>query len=129
MATELEIWEENLRKIFSELDHILEEKYGSLFPLNPVRAQHGRTNNPEDSGLFDVGAAYSAGFGSEYGEGYVIEIRWATLTPVPEETRKEAELIVEEYLGKRLPEKFPGKQLRVVRDGTLMKIIGNLSLE
>ncbi|HCE44611.1 MAG TPA: hypothetical protein DET40_13780 [Lentisphaeria bacterium] len=129
MATELETWEESLRNIFYELDHILEDRYGSTFPLNPVRAGHGATNNPEDSGLFDVGAAFSAGFGSRHGEGYVIETRWATLKPVPEETRKEAESIVEAYLNRRLPEVFPGKNLQVVRDGTLLKIIGDLSLK
>jgi len=129
MATELEIWEENLRNIFQELDHVLEDKYGSQFPVNPVRARRGATNNPEDSGLFDVGAAFSAGFGSQYGEGYVVEIIWATLKAVPDAIRKEAESIVEVHLNKRLPEVFPDKNLKVVRDGTLMKIIGNLSLK
>ncbi|MFZ2656227.1 MAG: hypothetical protein WAX69_14950 [Victivallales bacterium] len=128
MATELEIWEENLRNIFHELDLILEDRYGSLFPVNPVRAQHGTTDNPEYSGLFDVGASFSAGFGSQYGEGYVVQIRWATLKKVPDVARKEAEAIVEFHLNKRLPEVFPGKKLSVVRDGTLMKIVGDLSL-
>ncbi len=129
MATELETWEAVLRKIFHELDDVLEEKYGALFPVNPVRARHGTTDNPEYSGLFDIGASFSAGFGSEYGEGYVIQIRWATLNKVPDDVKMEAEKIVVEHLGRRLPEEFPGRNLRVVRDGGLMKIVGNLSLE
>ena len=128
MATELEMWENKLRKIFKEINDTLEDKYGSIFPLNPVRARHASTSDPESDGLFDVGAAYSTGLGSKYGEGYVIEIRWATLKPVPEEMRKEAENIAENILNSRLPEEFPGKNLKVVHDGDVMKIVGDLSL-
>lgn len=129
MATELEKWEEKLRNVFKEIDHILEEKYGGEFPRNPVRAQRGATSNPESDGLFDVGATYSAGFGSKFGEGYVIETRWATLKPVPTELEKEAEKIVEKVLNDKLHSEFPGKNLKVVRDGEILKIVGDLSLK
>ena len=115
MATELEMWEGKLRKIFKEINDVLEEKYGSLFPLNPVRARHGTTSDPESDGLFDVGATYSTGLGSKFGEGYVIEVRWATLKPVPEEMQKEAGAIAEKILNNRLAEEFPGKNLEVVQ--------------
>lgn len=128
MASELEIWEEKLRRIFKEANDVLEEKYGSLFPLNPVRAKHGTTSDPESDGLFDVGATYSTGLGSKYGEGYVVEVRWATLSSVPEEMQKEAEAIVEDILNKRLPDEFPGKNLKVLHDADLMKIVGDLSI-
>jgi hypothetical protein len=128
MASELEIWEEKLRRIFKEANDVLEEKYGSLFPLNPVRAKNGTTSDPESDGLFDVGATYSTGLGSKYGEGYVVEVRWATLSSVPEEMQKEAEAIVEDILNKRLPDEFPGKNLKVLHDGDLMKIVGDLSI-
>ena len=129
MATELEMWEGKLRKIFKEINDVLEEKYGSLFPLNPVRARHGTTSDPESDGLFDVGATYSTGLGSKFGEGYVIEVRWATLKPVPEEMQKEAGAIAEKILNNRLAEEFPGKNLEVVHDGDVMKIVGDLSLK
>ena len=128
MASELEIWEEKLRRIFKEANDVLEEKYGGLFPLNPVRAKNGTTSDPESDGLFDVGATYSTGLGSKYGEGYVVEVRWATLRSVPEEMQKEAEAIVEDILNKRLPDEFPGKNLKVLHDGDLMKIVGDLSI-
>jgi len=129
MATELEIWEGKLRKIFNEANDVLEDKYGSLFPLNPVRAKHGSTSSPESDGLFDVGATYSTGLGSKYGEGYVVEIRWATFSQIPENLIIESESIVENILNRRLPEEFPGKNLKVVHDGEIMKIVGNLSLK
>lgn len=128
MPTELEIWEGKLRNIFSDINDFLEEKYAGLFPLNPVRPKHRATSNPECDGLFDVGAAYSTGLGSKYGEGYVIDIMWATLKPVSDEMRKDAETIVEKVLNKRLPIEFPGKNLKVVHDGDVMKIVGDLSL-
>jgi hypothetical protein len=128
MATELEIWEGRLRKIFKEINDVLEEKYCGIFPLNPVRARHGTTSDPESDGLFDVGATYSTGLGSKYGEGYVIEVRWATLSKIPETLVMESESIVENILNSRLPEEFPGKNLRVVHDGDVMKIVGDLSL-
>lgn len=128
MATELEIWEWKLRKVFKIINDVLEDKYGSLFPLNPVRARHGTTSDPECDGLFDVGATYSTGLGSKYGEGYVIEVRWATLKPVPDEMRKDAEAIAESILNNSLPNEFPGKNLKVVHDGDIMKIVGDLSL-
>lgn len=128
MATELEIWEGKLRKIFKEINDFLEGKYGALFPLNPVRPRHGTTSDPECDGLFDVGATYTTGLGSKHGEGYVIDVRWATLTPVPDEMRKYAEAVTESILNKRLSSEFPGKKLKVVHDGDIMKIVGDLSL-
>ena len=129
MATEREIWEEKLKRIFDEVDHLLEDKYGGHFPLHPVRPKRGRSANPESDGLFDVGASFTAGFGSAHGQGYLIEIRWSTLSAIPEDLKSEAEAIVADTLDKRLSDEFPGKSLKVVRDGHSMKIIGDLSLE
>ncbi len=128
MPTELEIWEAKLKKIFGEIDNLLEDRYGSLFPLHPVRPKRGSTSNPEFDGLFDVGASFTAGFGSRHGEGYVIQISWSTLVNVSEQIRGEAQKIALEHLQLRLPEEFPGKDLKVVQDGKVMKIIGDLSL-
>ncbi|MCX6983963.1 MAG: hypothetical protein NT118_04310 [Lentisphaerae bacterium] len=77
---------------------------------------------------FDVGATYSTGLGSKYGEGYVVEVRWATLSKIPAPMIIESESIAETILDSRLPEEFPGKNLRVVHDGDVMKIVGDLSL-
>ncbi|OGV37932.1 MAG: hypothetical protein A2X48_01300 [Lentisphaerae bacterium GWF2_49_21] len=129
MATELEIWEGKLGGIFNEIDHLLEDRYGSLFPLHPVRPKRGRTANPESDGLFDVGASFTAGFGSAHGQGYVIEIRWSTLSKVSDDMKSEAENIIINVLGRRLPEEFPGRALKVVRDGHVLKITGDLSLD
>ena len=126
--TRLEEWERKLRQVFDRIDDYLEDKYGSMYPLHPARARRGRTSSKSHDGLFNVGAAYSAGFGSEHGEGYVLEVRFSTLRRVPKDIRAKIEAEVVELLEKELPEKFPGKKLTVKRDGRLYKIIGDLSL-
>ena len=82
----------------------------------------------EDDGLFNVGAAFSAGFGSEHGRGYVVEVRMSTLSDIPEKVRNTFENEVADLLEKELPAVFPDRHLKVVRDGPVFKIIGDLGL-
>jgi hypothetical protein len=129
MATALEVWEKKLKVIFDEIDAALEARYGALYARKPIRPVAGSTCNPQFDGLFDIGASYTVGLGSAYGEGYVVEIRWVTLEEVPGDIKLEAEAVAEKILTRRLPEEFPGKNLRVVHDISGMKITGNLDLK
>lgn len=122
-------WEETLKAVFDEIDHQLEAEYGQNYPLHPSRPKRGKTANPEDDGLFNVGAAFSAGFGSKYGPGYVVEIRIATLSRVPETVRAEIKRKIFQQLEKRIPEAFPGKVLHVSEENGLIRIHGDLSLD
>ena len=124
----VEAWEGELKAVFDKIDDALEEKYGRLFPLHPSRAGKGGTSNREQDGLFDVGASFSPGFGSHYGRGYVVDIDMVTLSSVPSDVRTLVYADVAEMLGRLLPEHFPDRDLRVARDGTVFKIIGDLSL-
>jgi len=122
-------WEETLKGVFDEIDHKLEAEYGQNYPIHPSRPARGITANPEDDGLFNVGAAFSAGFGSKYGPGYVVEIRIATLSRVPETVRAEIKRKIFQQLEKRIPEAFPGKVLHVSEENGLIRIHGDLSLD
>jgi hypothetical protein len=122
-------WEETLKDVFDAIDHELEAEYGTHYPLHPSRPKRGKTANPEDDGLFNVGAAFSAGFGSKYGPGYVVEIRLATLRAVPPEVRAEIKETVFQELEKRLPAAFPGKALHVSEENGIIRIHGDLSLD
>jgi len=122
------LWEKKLDGVFRRIDKHLEEAYGSLYPLHPVRAQRGPTGHPEHDGLFRVGAAFSAGFGAKKGPGYVVQIDMMTLENVDPEIRMRIENAVAERLREELPEAFPGKDLRVERDGPSYKIYGDLHL-
>jgi hypothetical protein len=121
-------WETKLKAIFDKIDDFLEDKYGHLYPLHPSRAPRGSTANKEHDGLFNIGASFSAGFGSEHGAGYVVEIRMATLSHVPMNVRKQIEKDVIDILNRELDLKFPNKILDVTKDGDVYKIHGDLSL-
>ena len=121
-------WEEQLKQVFDRIDDRLEERYGSEYPLHPARAKRGTVGNREDDGLFNIGAAFSAGFGSEHGRGYIVEVRMSTLSNVPEKVQNTLENEVADLLEKELSSAFPGRNLKVVRDGPVFKVIGDLGL-
>ena len=121
-------WEARLRKIFDEIDHHLEQEYEGKFILKPNRQPAGEGVTPDTDGLFGMSVAFSPGFRSKLGPGYVFRVNIATLCKVPECFRKEIEEKVINMLSERLPDKFPGRDLKVSRDGELLKIHGDLDL-
>jgi hypothetical protein len=123
-----EEWESRLKKVFDRVDEALERQYADRFPLHPARSEHGATSNREDDGLFDLGAAFSAGYGSRQGRGYTVQIRLATLHRIPPEFLREVEEEVVRRLSRELPRAFPNRNLRVTRDGHAYRIVGDLSL-
>jgi hypothetical protein len=128
MQYHLAQFESRLKELFDEVDDYLEDKYGERFPLHPSRARRGATSNKESNGLFNVGAAFSAGYGSVHGRGYVIDIDMVTLVFVPDELKDEIEIEVVEQVRKMLPHYFPHRKLEVSRDRNTFKISGDLSL-
>ncbi len=120
-------WEKKLGEVFDDIDHIMEDRYGTAYPLHPSRPEHGATANPSADGLFDLGAAFSAGFGSDHGRGYVVSIRLSTLSRIPADVMEQIEQEVVELLEEKLPVAFPNRDLQVERDGHSFKIIGDLS--
>ena len=121
-------WERKLRKVFSRIDERLEDDYGDRYPLHPARPKEGTTANPAYDGLFNVGASFSGGFGSQHGAGYVVNVQMATLEDVDDAVREEIEQRVAAELKSELPKAFPGRRLKVSRDGHTFKIHGDLSL-
>lgn len=121
-------WEKTLKRVFDEIDRELEAEYGDEYDLHPSRPEQGSTSNPEMDGLFNVGAAFSAGFGSQHGPGYTVKIRLSTLENVPKNVREEIHTKVFQTLGKRVPAAFPGKDIQVSEDNGLIRIHGDLSL-
>jgi len=122
-------WEKKLKDIFDQIDVELEEEYGDRYSLRPNRPQVGETANPEASGLFNIGAAFSAGYGSEHGRGYIVRVHMSASSKVPGEVREAIERKVAEKLKKLLPENFGDQDLRVERDGNVFKIVGDFGLD
>ena len=124
----LEAWEANLKTVLDALDDHLEDRFGKDFPLHPSRAQRGDTSNKAHDGLFDIVGAYTLGTGSRYGKGYVIDVNMVTLEAVPQDVKREIEKITIQKLEAELPTHFPGTDLKVHKDGNVIKIHGDLSL-
>ena len=121
-------FDDKLKKIFDEIDHYLEDLYGNLYILHPARLKKGETSNPSHDGLFNVGASYTAGFGSVYGKGYAIEIRMVTLEKINPEHSQIIEEEVKRLLQEKLSEVFPERKLYVDREPHVLKIHGDFSL-
>ena len=126
--TRLESFEDTLHGVLSEIDGALEERWGARWPLHPARPPRGSAANPQYDGLFRVTASFSAGFGSALGPGYVFRVELSTLRNVPPEVRAEIEEEAARLLRAGLARAFPGRDLRVDRDGSVYKIHGDLSL-
>jgi hypothetical protein len=122
-------WELRLKKVFDEIDQDLEASYGDRFILHPARPPRDRTSNPEMDGLFNVGASYSAGFGSTFGPGYVVDIRISTLQRVPQELQDALRDKVQAMLMEKLPVAFPDQSLKVDQEGRHLRIHGDLRLD
>ena len=122
-------WEHTLKRIFDIIDDQLEDKYGFLYPLHPSRPQRGHTSNNASDGLFNIGAAFSAGFGSNYGRGWVIDVTMVTLSKVPEDVKTQIYNKVIEELKHLLKKFYPERQIKVEKDGNIFKIFGDLGLE
>lgn len=124
-----QLWERKLKSLFDEIDERLEQHYGRRFKLHPARSPKGTTSSPEMDGLFNVGASYSAGFGSKFGPGYVVDIRLSTLERIPRVLKTELRERVQALLLEKLPLTFPGKTLFVDRERKHLRIHGDLSLD
>mgnify|MGYP006284799777 CR=1 FL=1 len=121
-------WENKLKEVFDEIDDYLEDTYGNRYTLHPARAERDTTSNKASDGLFNVGASFTPGYGSEHGRGYAVEIDMVTLEHVPKKVERQIEQDVINKLRLKLPNYFPGKNLEVNKDGRAIKIYGELTL-
>ena len=121
-------WERKLKQLFERIDVYLEKTYGATYPLHPARRKHGTTCSRKQDGLFRVGAAFSAGYGSDHGAGYIVRVDMITLKKVPTDVRDKIEKDVARQLKKELKATFPGRSLHVDQDGRHYKIHGDLHL-
>ncbi len=110
------------------LDNHLEDLYGDHYSIHPNRMKRGKGSNPSFDGLFSTSLAFTLGYGSKYGRGYVVNIDIRTLDRVSQydvvKIRGEAFSYIKENLGTMIP----GHELDIVQDGNLMKIVGDFSL-
>ena len=121
-------WEKKLKSVLDEIDILLEDRYGDKYDLHPARRRRGTTSNLSHDGLFDIRGDFTLGLGSEKGRGYIVDIDLKTLENVPTEIIENIENEVIFELNYRLSHAFPDRELKVEKDGNMIKIIGDLSL-
>lgn len=120
--------ENNLSLLCQNLDDYLEDEYGSRYRIHPNRLKRGLGSNPRFDGLFSTAMAFTLGYGSNTGRGYVVEVDIRTLDRVSPEERQEINDAAFSYIQSNLKEVFPDRNLSIVKDGNLMKIVGDFSL-
>ena len=124
----MEEFDDVMKKLFDEVDDYIEDLYGERYPLHPMRPARGETANQEASGLFNIAAVFTPGFGSELGRGYLIDVTMATLEKVDADVRREIYETTADKVRELLPVYFPERELAVRRDGNRFKIQGDFSL-
>jgi len=90
--------------------------------------KRGETANKEMDGLFNIGASFSPGYGSEFGRGYVIDLHLSTLSHIDNKIRMKIEDEAIIKIKSLLPKYFLGRNLNVKKDGNIFKVCGDLSL-
>jgi len=124
----MEEFDNRLKKLFDEVDDFIEDRYGGYYSLRPMRPARGETANPEADGLFNIGANFTPGFGSELGRGYLIDVSMSTLEKVDDDVRREIYETAANKVKELLPIHFPERELTVRRDRNHFKIQGDFSL-
>jgi len=124
----MEEFDNRMKKLFDEVDEYIEDKYGGSYSLHPVRPARGETSNPEADGLFNIGAKFTPGYGSELGRGYLIDVSMSTPDKVDEDVRSEIYETAANKVSELLPIHFPERKLTVRRDKNHFKIQGDFSL-
>ncbi len=117
-----------LKRLFDSVNDELEARYGDHYELHPARPRHGTTSNRAQDGLFNVGASFTAGYGSRLGRGYVVQVDMVTLANVPPQVRSQIEREAVDLVQKKLAYYFPHRHLTVERDRNAFKIHGDLRL-
>jgi len=128
MSPRQRAFEKKMRHLFDELDHYLEDKFKDLYPLHPNRLPRGKAARVSYDGLFSTGTKFTLGIGSEYGRGYLVDVEVSTLAKIDKSMRDAIDTAAYEFLKEHLAIHFPTRDLDVVKDGSVYKIIGDFSL-
>lgn len=120
--------EEQFSQMAKALDNELEDSFGHKHQLHPNRPKRGMAANPSFDGLFATTFAFTLGYGSTHGRGYIVNIDLRTLECISSEEKTQIQNFAFTYLTENISNFFPDRELSVVHDGRLIKIVGNFSL-
>ena len=121
-------FDNQMKAMLDAVDNYIEDKYGELYPLHPVRPKRNETANPQADGLFSVRADFTPGYGSDLGRGYILKVEMKTLAEIPDDVRQTIFSDAVEKIETLLPVYFPERKLEVKQDKEFCKIVGDFSL-
>ena len=128
MHPKQEILEEKMAQLCQALDNHLEDIYGDHYRLHPNRLRRGKGSNPSFDGLFSTSLAFTLGYGSQYGRGYVVNVEIRTLDKVSQYDSTKIQAEAFSFISRNLKKFIPDQDLKIVQDGNLMKVVGDFSL-
>lgn len=120
--------EERMALLCQELDNHLEDIFGDRYAIHPNRLKRGQGSNPSFDGLFSTSMAFTLGYGSKYGRGYIVNVEVRTLDNVSQYDSIHITSTAFAFLKDKLKDYFPDHDLDIVQDGPVMKIIGDFGL-
>ncbi|MBN2450089.1 MAG: hypothetical protein JXR77_06850 [Lentisphaeria bacterium] len=126
--TRLETWEKRLNEALHRVDAELEEAFAERLSRAPHRQPAGTAANPKYDGLFSLDAKFSLGIVAQAGPGYVVDVRTSAREALSENQREAVLVHAAEALRRELGEAFPDRDISVSRDGSVLRIQGNLGL-
>ena len=121
-------FDNQMKAMLDAVDNYIEDKYGDLYPLHPVRPKRNETANPQADGLFSVRADFTPGYGSDLGRGYILKVEMKTLAEIPDDVRQTIFSDAVQKIESLLPVYFPERKLEVKQDKEFLKIVGDFSL-
>ena len=120
--------ENKLSLLCQALDNHLEDKFGEHYKVHPNRLKRGQAANPTFDGLFSTSLAFTLGYGSKYGRGYVMNVEIRTLDKVSQYDSTKIQAEAFSFISQNLKKFLPDQDLKIVQDGNLMKVVGDFSL-
>ena len=117
-----------MRVMCDDLDHYLEDLFGSRYPLHPNRLPRGKASSVAYDGLFSTGTQFTLGYGSDHGRGYIISVEIRTLSTVKPKDKQEIEQKAMDYIRSLIPLYFPNREITLEKDGNVYKLVGDFSL-
>lgn len=120
--------ERKMSLLCQALDNHLEDIYGEHYRVHPNRLKRGKAANPSFDGLFSTSLAFTLGYGSKFGRGYVVNVEVRTLDKVTQYEEADIRGAAFAFISQNLKKYLPDNDLQIVQDGNVMKIIGDFSL-
>lgn len=120
--------ERQMTELCKALDNHLEDLYGEHYTIHPNRLKRGMGSNPSFDGLFATTCSFTLGYGTKSGRGYIVNVDIRTLDKVSQYEKADIFADAFSFIAENLKTYVPGRELQIIQENNLMKIVGDFSL-